>query len=46
MKLLLFSDIHSDTRAASNLVELSEDVDAVVGAGDYCIARRGLDGII
>ena len=46
MKLLLFSDIHSDTRAASNLVELSEDVDAVVGAGDYCIARRGLDDII
>lgn len=46
MKLLLFSDIHSDTRAASNLVDLSEDVDAVVGAGDYCIARRGLDGII
>jgi Icc-related predicted phosphoesterase len=46
MKLLLFSDIHSDTRATSNLVELSEDVDAVVGAGDYCIARRGLDDII
>jgi Icc-related predicted phosphoesterase len=46
MKLLLFSDIHSDKRAASNLVEMSEVVDAVVGAGDYCIARRGLDGII
>jgi Icc-related predicted phosphoesterase len=46
MKLLLFSDIHSDTRAVSNLVELSQDVDAVVGAGDYCIARRGLDDII
>jgi Icc-related predicted phosphoesterase len=46
MKLLLFSDIHSDTHAASNLVELSQDVDAVVGAGDYCIARSGLDEII
>jgi Icc-related predicted phosphoesterase len=46
MKLLLFSDIHSDRRAASNLVERSEDVDVVVGAGDYCIARRGLDQII
>jgi Icc-related predicted phosphoesterase len=46
MKLLLFSDIHSDTRVVSNLVEMSEVVDAVVGAGDYCIARRGLDGII
>ena len=46
MKLLLFSDIHSDKRAASNLVDLSQDVDAVVGAGDYCIARSGLDEII
>ncbi len=46
MKLLLFSDIHSNIRAASNLVDLSDDVDVVVGAGDYCIARRGLDEII
>lgn len=46
MKLLLFSDIHSDRRAASDLVERSEDVDVVVGAGDYCIARRGLGQIM
>ena len=46
MKLLVFSDIHSDKRAASKLVEMSADVDVVVGAGDYCIARRGLDDII
>ncbi len=46
MKLLLFSDIHNDFISASNLVELSLKVDAVVGAGDYCIARRGLDDII
>ena len=46
MKLLLFSDIHSDFPGASKLVELSLKVDVVVGAGDYCLARRGLDDII
>lgn len=46
MKLLLFSDLHSDFRAASKLVELSNDVDVVVAAGDFCIARRELDKII
>lgn len=46
MKLLLFSDIHSDFSGASKLVELSLKADVVVGAGDYCVARRGLDEII
>ena len=46
MKLLLFSDIHSDFTGASRLVELSLQADVVVGAGDYCLARRGLDEII
>ena len=46
MKLLLFSDIHSDFAGAAKLVELSLKVDVVVGAGDYCLARRGLDDII
>ena len=46
MKLLLFSDIHSDFTGASKLVELSQKADVVVGAGDYCMARRGLDQII
>ena len=46
MKLLLFSDIHSDFSGASRLVELSLKADVVVGAGDYCLARRGLDEII
>ncbi len=46
MKLLLFSDIHNDFPSASKLVELSLKVDVVVGAGDYCVARRGLDDII
>jgi uncharacterized protein len=46
MRLLLFSDLHSDFRTASKLVELSKDVDIVVGAGDFCIGRRGLETII
>jgi len=46
MKLLLFSDLHNDFRTASKLVELSNAVDVVVGAGDFCVARRGLDEII
>ena len=46
MKLLLFSDLHSDFQTASKLVELSNDVDIVVGAGDFCIGRRGLEKII
>ena len=46
MKLLLFSDIHSDFTGASKLVELSRKADVVVGAGDFCVARRGLDDII
>ncbi|UCD79061.1 MAG: metallophosphoesterase family protein [Desulfobacterales bacterium] len=46
MKLLLFSDLHSDFRTASKLVEMSKDVDVVIGAGDFCIGRRGLEKII
>ena len=46
MKLLVFSDLHSDFRTASKLVELSNSVDAVVGAGDFCVARQGLGDII
>jgi Icc-related predicted phosphoesterase len=46
MKLLLFSDIHSDFSGASKLAELSRKADVVVGAGDFCVARRGLDDII
>ena len=43
MKLLLFSDIHSDTRACEKLVEMAEDVDVVICAGDIGNIRRGLD---
>jgi predicted phosphodiesterase len=46
MKLLVFSDIHADLRAASNLVKRSADVDVVVGAGDYGMPRQELDEMI
>ncbi len=42
MKLLLFSDLHTDTTAASRLVEMARDVDVVVGAGDFASARQGV----
>lgn len=43
MKLLLFSDLHCDARAARRLVESSSEIDVVVGAGDFANLRRGLD---
>jgi len=46
MRLLLFSDLHSDFRKASKLADLSNEVDIVVGAGDFCTGRRGLEKII
>jgi Icc-related predicted phosphoesterase len=46
MRFLLFSDLHSNERVAQRLVEMSREVDAVIGAGDFCNMRRGLPGII
>ena len=46
MKLLVFSDIHADLRAASSLVKRSADVDAVIGAGDYGMPCKGLGEMI
>ena len=40
MKLLLFSDLHGDARAARRLVEQARSVDVVVGAGDFGNLRR------
>ena len=42
MKLLLFSDVHGDLDACRDLVDRAADVDVVVGAGDFCVARRNL----
>src|SRR5262245_49184780 len=46
MKLLLFSDLHCHVDAARRLVELSGDVDVLVGAGDFASVRRGISTCI
>jgi Icc-related predicted phosphoesterase len=46
MQLLLFSDVHTDRNAGRRLVDQSEEADIVVGAGDFCDMRRGLDATI
>lgn len=43
MKLLLFSDLHCDAQAASQLVARSRDFDVVVCAGDLANCRRRLN---
>lgn len=46
MKLLLFSDLHTDTAAASHLVGLAKGMDVIIGAGDFANARTGLPACI
>jgi Icc-related predicted phosphoesterase len=46
MKLLLFSDLHTDTSAAVRLVDLAACVDVIVGAGDFANARTGISSCI
>ena len=43
MKLLAFSDLHTDLAGAARLVEMSRDVDVVIAAGDLASVHRGLD---
>ncbi|WP_171209012.1 metallophosphoesterase [Ruegeria sp. HKCCA6948] len=43
MKILAFSDLHMARSRAADLVAASEAADLVVGAGDYCNMRQGLD---
>lgn len=42
MKLLLFSDLHANNGAAQALCEQAQQVDVVIGAGDFANAGRGL----
>ena len=42
MQLLLFSDVHGDLDACRRLADRAAEVDVVVGAGDFCVARRNL----
>lgn len=43
MKILAFSDLHLARRAAAALVDASAGADLVIGAGDFCNMRQGLD---
>lgn len=43
MRLLAFSDLHGAHRRAAELVVAAKDADLVIGAGDFCNMRRGLD---
>jgi Icc-related predicted phosphoesterase len=42
VRVLAFSDLHLDPVAALRLAEAAPDADLVIGAGDFCNARRGL----
>lgn len=42
-KILAFSDVHRKKRHCKKLVELSQDVDFVIGAGDFASFHKGLD---
>jgi Icc-related predicted phosphoesterase len=46
VRILAFSDLHRDTRAARSLVERSASVDVVAGVGDFASVHRGLEGMI
>jgi uncharacterized protein len=42
MKLLAFSDLHRDLDQAAELVAMSAEADAVIGAGDFASVHQGL----
>jgi Icc-related predicted phosphoesterase len=42
MKLLLFSDLHTDVSAAKRMVDLAREADVVIGAGDFANMRQDL----
>lgn len=46
MTFLVFSDLHCDRNQAAELVRLSQQADAVIGAGDFATCRRGLQSTI
>lgn len=43
MKIMAFSDLHLSRVRAGDLVAESAKADLIIGAGDFCNARRGLD---
>ncbi|MDQ2091711.1 metallophosphoesterase family protein [Marimonas arenosa] len=46
MKILAFSDLHASREQAALLVEAAADADLVIGAGDFCNMRAGLDAAL
>lgn len=43
MRILAFSDLHLSESRAATLVAASVEADLVIGAGDFCNVRQGLD---
>ncbi|WP_424977874.1 metallophosphoesterase family protein [Leisingera sp. S232] len=43
MKILAFSDLHLSASHAADIVAASAGADLVIGAGDFCNMRQGLD---
>jgi len=43
VRILAFSDLHLARARAADLVAASVDADLVIGAGDFCNMREGLD---
>jgi Icc-related predicted phosphoesterase len=46
MRLLAFSDLHVDLDQAQRLAEASDDVDVVLGVGDFASVHSGLEETI
>lgn len=46
MRVLAFSDLHTDLGRATRLVELSREADMVIGAGDFASVHEGLEETI
>lgn len=46
MKILAFSDLHLSRGRAADLVAASDTADLVLGAGDFCNHRKGLEDAI
>lgn len=46
MKLLLFSDIHTNKNYCENLFKMSAEADLLIGAGDFGSLRTGINKVI
>ena len=46
MKILAFSDLHASKSHAAEIVAASSGADLVLGAGDFCNMRHGLDAAL